>query len=80
MEPEPNGSETTTNRVVSRNIRKARGYAVLSQEQLATELGVSARAVRHWENGDREPSLDTLRAISSATGLSLSFLIGEEAA
>jgi transcriptional regulator with XRE-family HTH domain len=53
----------------------------LSQEELATAVGVDKTAVSHWENGVSRPDLSRLCAVASALGVSVDELIsGEKAA
>ena len=53
-------------------LRRAAG---ISQAQLAERLGVSPSAIGMYEQGRREPSLDTLVAIADVLGVSLDLLI-----
>lgn len=52
--------------------RKASGW---TQERLAEELGVTQAAVAHWENGRRNPSVETLKKVAAALGVPLMKLI-----
>ncbi len=58
-------------------VRKARG---LSQEDLASRLGVSRQAVSKWETGDALPDLPKLLALADALQLSVDALCGREPA
>lgn len=53
-------------------LRRQKG---LSQAQLAKQLGVSPSAVGMYEQGRREPSADTLVALSEVFGVSVDFLL-----
>lgn len=53
-------------------LRKASG---LSQAQLAKALNISASAVGMYEQGRREPNIDTLAAMSKLFDVSLDYLI-----
>lgn len=67
-------------REVLTRTRRARG---LSQEELASRLGVSRQAVSKWETGDAQPDLARLVALADALEISLDALTGrreEEAA
>lgn len=55
--------------------RKARG---LSQEELASRIGVSRQAVSKWETGDALPDLPKLLALADALAMSLDALCGRE--
>lgn len=50
-----------------------------SQEGLAEELGVSRQAVSKWETGESEPELSKLRALAAAFGVTVDFLLSEDA-
>ena len=53
-------------------LRRQKG---LSQAQLAEQLGVSPSAVGMYEQGRREPSADTLVALSEVFGVSVDYLL-----
>ncbi len=48
----------------------------LTQSQLAEALCVKQRAISHWENGDRQPDLDTLEVIAKYFNVSYDYLLG----
>lgn len=50
----------------------------LTQKELADKLNVSQNAIFNWENGKREPSIDTLKEIAGIYGVSLDYLMGFE--
>lgn len=54
-----------------RLIREARLSGGLTQAQLAAAAGTSQTAISAYENGAREPSLDTLRRLLAAAGARL---------
>lgn len=54
------------------SLRQAFG---LSQAQLAKKLHISTSAVGMYEQGRREPSVDTLVALSREFGVSLDYLL-----
>lgn len=54
------------------SLRQSRG---MSQAELARLLHISASAVGMYEQGRREPSVDTLIALSKAFGVSLDYLL-----
>ena len=60
-------------REVLARTRKARG---LSQEELASRLGISRQAVSKWETGEAQPDLARLTALADALELSLDVLTG----
>lgn len=53
----------------------ARTDAGLSQEKLAEQANISTRHVSYLENGDRQPTLTVLGAISDGLGLPMSELL-----
>lgn len=58
-----------------RYCRKTFGY---TQQQLASQLHVSKRTVAYYEAGQRDPSAETLDAISKVFKVSISFLLIDE--
>jgi transcriptional regulator with XRE-family HTH domain len=52
----------------------------MSQEQLASAVGVDKTAVSHWENGISRPDISRLSAVALALGVSVDELINGEAA
>lgn len=54
------------------SLRQGRG---LSQAELAEQLHISPSAVGMYEQGRREPSVDTLVALSQIFGVSLDYLL-----
>lgn len=48
----------------------------ITQKELATALNVSQNAVFNWENGKREPNLDTIEKIAEALQVPITKLIG----
>lgn len=63
----------------SSRLKSARTNAGLSQTALAKSTGLSQSYLAQLEAGDREPSLDTIRSLSSALGLNPGWLMGEDA-
>lgn len=53
-------------------LRKASG---LSQEEMASQLGVSRQTVSKWESGQSAPEMDKLPAISELFHVSLDYLL-----
>jgi len=49
----------------------------ITQEKLASELGVSQGGLGHWLNGRREPSLDALEKMAKQLGYEMSDFIGD---
>lgn len=63
--------------VFSTTLQKLRKEKGVTQEQLASYLGVSAQAVSKWENGSY-PEGDLLLKLSEYFDVSISFLFGQE--
>lgn len=61
-------------------IRKARRHVGLTQQELARTLGCSERTVASWESKKLGvfPSMRLLRDVSTVTGRSIPWLLGEE--
>lgn len=58
------------------NIRQARKARNWTQEQLAESIGTTQQTINRWESGNTEPKVSDLKKISSALGITLSFLLG----
>ena len=54
-------------------LRKKRG---LTERQLGECLNFSNQSVSFWENGERDPKLDTLIAIAKFFDVSVDYLLG----
>lgn len=63
----------------SENVRTNRLAQGLTQEQLATQLGVSAQAVSKWETTDTYPDATLLPALADALHISLDALFDHNA-
>ena len=64
------------NNIFGENLKKAREKCNLTQEQLAYELNVSASTIGMYEQGRREPDLDTLIKMSNILHISINMLLG----
>ena len=53
---------------VSKNIKKLRLSAKMTQDDLAAKLHVTRQSVSSWENGRTQPDLETLRSIADIFG------------
>lgn len=51
----------------------------VTQTELASQVGVKQPTVWEWLHGDSQPSVDNLRKLSSATGLSIDELLSNAA-
>ena len=56
-------------------LRTLRKQKHLSQEQLASLLGVTKQAISHYERGTREPDRETYLALSDILNVSLDYLM-----
>ncbi len=61
---------------LSANIKKLRKENNLTQDELATELGISYQAVSRWETGTSYPDVEMLPALASIFGVSMDILFG----
>lgn len=50
----------------------------ISQRKLGEMLGVCNQSVSFWENGQREPDLDTLVKIAQYFNVTVDYLLGAE--
>lgn len=57
-------------------LRKQKG---LTQMDLAEQLNVSRQAISRWEVGAAVPSIDNLRILSDIYGISVDYLLDDEA-
>jgi transcriptional regulator with XRE-family HTH domain len=62
---------------IGAKIKRAREQAGLTQAELAKKAGVKQARISLWESGKRQQmSLEHLRSIARALGVSADFLIG----
>jgi transcriptional regulator with XRE-family HTH domain len=59
----------------SKNFKRLRELAGLTQAAFAERMGVPLRTVQNWEQGHREPRLETFPAIAEALGVTPDRLI-----
>ena len=59
-------------------IRSLREAALLTQKQLALQIGVTPTTVSHYEAGRKFPSLDVLIKLANVFHVSLDYLVGIE--
>jgi transcriptional regulator with XRE-family HTH domain len=48
----------------------------LTQEELASKVGITRAALSHYENNRREPDYETIRNIADFFGVSIDYLMG----
>lgn len=58
------------------NLKQLRFFKKLSQAAVAKELGVAQQSVDRWENGQREPNIETLWRLADFYGVTVDYLIG----
>ena len=59
-------------------LRELRTKRELSQQQLATALGISKSAISMYEIGEREPDFETLEAIADLFNVDMNYLLGDD--
>ena len=59
------------NTSISKNIKRLRQQAGLTQEQMAEKLFVTRQTVSLWENGKTQPDIQTLERIAECFGVEL---------
>ena len=67
------------NEILGKNIMQLRKDSGLTQEQLATALGISYQAVSKWENGNSCPDISALPLLADLFSVSIDSLFGREA-
>lgn len=60
---------------IGERLKEARKKSGLTQKQLAERLNVTYVNIAQWENGRRNPKIETLRRIAAALNMSLPELI-----
>lgn len=60
---------------IGENIKKKRKSIKLTQEQLATQSGLSTMSIRRYESNERMPNLEAVRRIASSLGVYMNELI-----
>ncbi len=66
------------NNELGATLRTLREESGITQRQLGVLFGVCNQTISSWENGSREPDLDTLVKIASHFEVSVDFLLGVE--
>lgn len=64
--------------MISQNIRSLREHEGLTQEALASHLGVARQTVAKWESGEATPDLDNVRSIARLFGVSMDDLVNHD--
>jgi transcriptional regulator with XRE-family HTH domain len=60
------------------NIKDIRLRKGLTQSEVATALGVSSVVYSRYENGKRQPSIDTLVQMADIFGVTVAYLLGRQ--
>lgn len=60
-------------------IKECRMNCKLSQKYVAMSLGVAGPSVSNWESGKTLPTPDNLKRLATLFGVSVDYLLGEEA-
>lgn len=68
------GGENLNNEI-GKLIKHARTKKNVTQAELAKRVGLATVTVRQYENGSREPNIETLRKIALALGVSIYSLV-----
>ena len=63
---------------IGKFIAKCRKDKKMTQQELSDKLGVTDRAVSHWENGRRLPDYSLLKPLSEALNVSINELLSGE--
>ena len=61
-----------------RGLKEIRKKKNINQLKLAFDLAISREAISHYENGNRNPSLEMLIALSDYFNVSIDYLIKGE--
>ena len=64
--------------MIGNKLKKLRRDKDLTQEEVATHLGISYQAISKWERGDGYPDITMLPTLANYFGVSVDELIGME--
>ena len=64
------------NLLIGENIKRIRRERNLTQEEVATHLGISFQSISKWERGDGYPDITMLPALANYFGITVDDLIG----
>ena len=62
--------------IFSKRLKELRQGKGLTLKEVSAALGLSLMAYAHYEHGDRQPSIDTIRKICDFFEISADYLIG----
>ena len=60
---------------VHQNLKRRRKEHRLTQEEVASKLGISRQSISKWENGNSYPDIDNLILLSELYGVSVDNLL-----
>lgn len=63
---------------IAQSIKKCREEQGLTQKALADKMGVTPVLISQYENGKRNPKIETLRKIADALEMSVTDLVGQD--
>lgn len=64
--------------VFGKNLKSARIKAGMTQEQIASLVGVAVTTYSNWELGKREPNVLKIKALARVLGVTGDYLLGLE--
>ena len=64
--------------IFCKNLKSARIKAGMTQEQIASAVGVAVTTYSNWELGKREPNVLKIKALAKALGVTGDYLLGLE--
>ena len=59
-------------------LKELRKECNLSQKELGEKIGYSKSAIGEWENGRKEPCIDTIIKLSQVLNVTVGYLVGAE--
>ncbi len=60
---------------VGKYLSELRKYYAITQEELASRIGVTRQAVSKWETGNTIPNVDILMSLSELYGISINDIL-----
>ena len=63
--------------IFSTRLKELRGMANLSQQELSKIIGISKSSINMYERGEREPGLETVRALADFFNVRTDYLLGK---
>ena len=64
--------------IFCKNLKSARMKAGMTQEQIASAVGVAVTTYSNWELGKREPNVLKIKALAKVLGVTGDYLLGLE--